>query len=422
MHWRFFRRCWPALSVALLAGFAPAQSRAEYRLQPGDVLMLSVAGSTAPAERSEIDIDGNAVFPLAGSIPAAGHTIADVERGVRRALASKPVDQTTSAGIQSYFVDPAEVTVSVAQYSPIYVRGDVAKPGAVDFHPGMTVRQAIAVAGGYDLLRFRVDNPFVQSAQLRGEYDQYTAELANTLAQIARLNAELAGSTTPDFAAAQKVPVPRTMLAEIIQAEQQQLDLRLADLANQKQHLQQEIANGASRYTLLTTAQSKEQQARDADAADLAHTTGLLDKGLSTATRVAESRRDLLNSSILLLNTSAQIGSADVTLENEKRALDSIDPQHRLAVLKQLEDARAQLATIQARLSATSEQLLYMGSEKTGLAGGVDAAAKITVFASGSAAGGGHAVAGSDALMPGDLIDVTLVPADRTAQQASSGQ
>jgi len=35
----------------------------------------------------------------------------------------------------------------------------------------MTVRQAIALSGGYDMVRLRIDNPTLLSADLRGEYE-----------------------------------------------------------------------------------------------------------------------------------------------------------------------------------------------------------------------------------------------------------
>ena len=40
------------------------------------------------------------------------------------------------------------VAVDVSEYSPVYVSGDVSKPGAYPFRPGITIRQAIAIAGG----------------------------------------------------------------------------------------------------------------------------------------------------------------------------------------------------------------------------------------------------------------------------------
>ena len=63
-----------------------------------------------------------------------------------------------------------EVTLSVAEYRPVYVNGDVAKPGQQTFRAGLNVRQALALAGEYDVMRFRAKDPFLESADLRSEY------------------------------------------------------------------------------------------------------------------------------------------------------------------------------------------------------------------------------------------------------------
>ena len=42
------------------------------------------------------------------------------------------------------------VVATVVEYRPIYVNGDVSKPGEHPFRPQMTVRQAVALSGGYD--------------------------------------------------------------------------------------------------------------------------------------------------------------------------------------------------------------------------------------------------------------------------------
>jgi len=39
--------------------------------------------------------------------------------------------------------------VSVVKYRPFFVNGEVKAPGGVDFQPGLTLRKAIALAGGF---------------------------------------------------------------------------------------------------------------------------------------------------------------------------------------------------------------------------------------------------------------------------------
>ena len=59
----------------------------------------------------------------------------------------------------------------------------------------MTVRQAVALAGGYDVIRLRMNNPILETADLRGEYESLWTEHAKEQAHIWRLKQELGQET-----------------------------------------------------------------------------------------------------------------------------------------------------------------------------------------------------------------------------------
>lgn len=41
------------------------------------------------------------------------------------------------------------VTVSMLEFRPVYVSGEVKTPGSYEYQPGLTVEKIIAVAGGF---------------------------------------------------------------------------------------------------------------------------------------------------------------------------------------------------------------------------------------------------------------------------------
>jgi polysaccharide export outer membrane protein len=47
-----------------------------------------------------------------------------------------------------YLIEPS-VSVSIIEYRPFYVIGEVKKPGSYSFHPGLTVDKAISISGGF---------------------------------------------------------------------------------------------------------------------------------------------------------------------------------------------------------------------------------------------------------------------------------
>ena len=115
-----------------------------------------------------------------------------------KALGDKLYRQYAADGHEiSHLILGSEVVVEVSEYSPLYVNGDISKPGVYPYRPGMTVRQAVAVAGGVTPVRLPGTDPAIQAAQLQGQSDTLLAEYNGQQALAWRLKAELseAGGT-----------------------------------------------------------------------------------------------------------------------------------------------------------------------------------------------------------------------------------
>ena len=101
-------------------------------------------------------------------------------------------DKSTPDGREHVVVlDADQVTANVVEYRPIYVNGDVSKPGVQAYRPLMTVRQAVALCGGYEIMRFRMNNPFLKSADFRSDYKSLWTDFAKERVHIWRLRTEL---------------------------------------------------------------------------------------------------------------------------------------------------------------------------------------------------------------------------------------
>jgi len=120
-----------------------------------------------------VQLDGTISLPLAGTLPVAGLLLPQIQTKIGVALASKVFRQRTPDGRENVIVLGAdEVTTSVAEYRPINVNGDVTKPGEYPYRPAITARQLVALAGGYDIMRIKMSNPYLESADLRRQLDQ----------------------------------------------------------------------------------------------------------------------------------------------------------------------------------------------------------------------------------------------------------
>ncbi len=122
MGWSFF------LSLPLILLGAPAQ--AEYRVGAGDKLEISVVGVSELQRLVPVQADGTISFPLLGTLDVGGLTLPEVRARVKASLASKVYRQKSSDGSEQVIVIGLdEVTITVVEYRPIYVKGAVARPG-----------------------------------------------------------------------------------------------------------------------------------------------------------------------------------------------------------------------------------------------------------------------------------------------------
>ncbi len=115
----------------------PAASSADYLLGAGDKLRIITYGEDQLTGDFTVNDTGNIEVPLLGSVPASGKTVGMLQNAMVSALRSRKL-----------LIKPS-VSVEISAYRPIFVLGEVAKPGSYPYQPGMSVLSAVAVAGGF---------------------------------------------------------------------------------------------------------------------------------------------------------------------------------------------------------------------------------------------------------------------------------
>jgi len=259
-------RCikWGLVAVGLT--ISVTQAKAEYRVNVGDILEVAVAGVPELRHRAAVQMDGNISLPLVGVIPVAGLPLSQIRAQIRVALASKVFRQRTSEGREIVIViDPDEVTTVVAEYRPIYVNGDVSKPGEYPYRPATTARQVIAVAGGYDIMHIRMNNPYLESADLRSEYASLWTEFAKEQAHMWRIKNELGDGSQISPRVLRDVPIAQSAISEIVNAETEYLKTKQSDYQREKAFLQRGVRQGDDEVGVLSEQQKKEEQGVQSD-------------------------------------------------------------------------------------------------------------------------------------------------------------
>jgi|SRR5581483_8313455 len=393
--------------AALLCSIAPA--KAEYRLQAGDVLQISVARLPELNQRVPVQIDGTISFPLLGKISVAGLSPADVQARVQALLAVKAFRQRTADGRDvSVMIEADEITATIAEYRPIYVNGDVSKPGELAYRPQLTVRQAIALAGGYNPLRFRSVSPVVEAADLQGEYESLWAEYAKEQARVWRLKQELGQQTALDQKALLALPLPRSTAQAIVDVEAEALKTSLADVQAEKTFLQRGIAQADAEIQVLSDQQKTEDEGAKADADDFARMQDLFSRGTVPILRVSDARRAMLLSSTRTLQTAAQLMATKRQRDELSRRMEQLDGKRRTDLLRELLDATVALSKARSKLQSTGEKIYYAVAAKSQLANGSGPKPTITIVRK-DANGTRKLSSDEDSeLQPGDVVEIAL--------------
>jgi polysaccharide biosynthesis/export protein len=107
-----------------------------YLVSTGDRLRIVVFGQEALSNAYQVDSVGNVSMPLIGMVPVIGKTTQEIEHGVK-------------AKLRDGFVREPHVAVEVETYRPFFIMGEITASGQYPFVNGMTVQNAIAIAGGY---------------------------------------------------------------------------------------------------------------------------------------------------------------------------------------------------------------------------------------------------------------------------------
>ena len=118
---------------------APAESDtlSRYRLSTGDVISIAVYGEDdLNKERIRLTDAGTVSYPILGEIQVRGKTAGEIEKLITDGLRGR------------YLVNP-RVAVSIIEYRPFFINGQVTNSGSFPYQPGLTVRKAATIAGGF---------------------------------------------------------------------------------------------------------------------------------------------------------------------------------------------------------------------------------------------------------------------------------
>ena len=124
------------VEIPVSADTAPAaSSAAEYRLGEGDQIAIQVFDEPDLTLEATVSSRGGINYSYLGDVRVAGKTPGELEAHVTELLRD------------GYLINPS-VNVSIVEFRPFFIGGEVRSPGSYPYQPGLTLDKAIALAGG----------------------------------------------------------------------------------------------------------------------------------------------------------------------------------------------------------------------------------------------------------------------------------
>ncbi len=107
-----------------------------YRVGAGDRLNIRVLGQADLSGQYLVDGAGNISMPLVQTMRVAG-------------MSAPQIEHMIIGRLQNGYLRSPSVSVQVTDLRPFFILGEVTNAGSFPYQAGMTVQNAIALAGGY---------------------------------------------------------------------------------------------------------------------------------------------------------------------------------------------------------------------------------------------------------------------------------
>ena len=120
-----------------ITGLAKADEIDDYQISADDQISVTVFNETdLSIDKIRVSGNGTISMPLLGQVAIEGHTVNEIENKITTLL------------LEGYLKKP-NVTVTITEYRPFYINGEIKKSGSYPYKKNLTVEKAVALAGGF---------------------------------------------------------------------------------------------------------------------------------------------------------------------------------------------------------------------------------------------------------------------------------
>ena len=349
----------PVASAAFLAmtiAAGAAQAGEEYVPGPQDTLKVRVyewRPSTGTAfEWAPLTGDfvvssaGNLSLPIIGTVPVAGKTLEQISETIGQRLQSE-------VGLQKR----PSASVEISSYRPLFVTGLVASPGKYNFTPGLTVIQALSMAGGIGSTDANVISLQRDALSSRGQVRELEAERLDLVSRQARVQAVLNGASSVTFPQELMSKAKEPRFSKMMEEEQSLFETRERSMLTEIDALNRAKVLANNQIEALKEKAVSLAKQIDLASKDLTSVNKLVSQGLTVSARqlganqnVAELESRNLDVSLAMLKTEQDLAKVDQDIAD-------VHNRYRVSALTEAAELRDRFASNTEKTKTARDQL-----------------------------------------------------------------
>ncbi|WP_227271326.1 polysaccharide biosynthesis/export family protein [Roseobacter weihaiensis] len=333
---------------AAMETLAPQQT-IEIRVGRWDPVQETYTDWEAIGGSFPISTTGTVTLPLIGSLQATDMTPDELGASIAQRVQER-------LGLRG----EVQAIVTITEFAPVYVLGDVRAPGAYPHAARMTVLQALSLAGGIDRANATLVRGERNALDSLGSYRVMELELLRRLATRTRLEAEEAGTD---------MDPPEELLAaalgpELIEQERRIMQSQQSAFASNLAQIDELEALLVERINRLNTQADLRQKQLVLLEEELENAISLVERGFSTVARQSGLQREVADQQVRLLEVeTARLNAEQQLNETRRDRLDLTNTRSRERV-QGLQDQRAAIGELRIRME--TEAALFAEATRTG--------------------------------------------------------
>lgn len=374
-----------------------------YTLGAGDKLRVLVFNEPDLSGEFTVDSDGGMAMPLIGEVKAAGLTVRQLETAIANTLK------------RGYMVDP-QVAVEIVETRPFYILGEVRQPGSYPFVNGMTVLNAMALAGGNTVTEQDEIRLLIEVTRAREALELVQKNYWASLAREARLIAERDDKASIAWPEELMAVAEDSDVADFIDAEQRLFEARRSAIIQETKALRAQIKDikqelAAGEVRIQTT--QEERRIIDLQIKDM---QTLFDKGLARKTQLLDLQRQAAGLTSQLANDRGALARTRRSITQAELDIVRLHNNRLSDVVDNFQLVQTQLSEYETRLQAARDNLQQneykLGDVRASLTAGD---ARQIVITRNTPEGKRDVQATEDTtVLPGDVIRIQRIRTDQS--------